>query len=188
MAKAAFHKNQRVFVKSVGTWALIEKVKPQWVKDIEEPVKIFYDCGLGRDFTAADLAAEQPAETDTGQWRLLRAKNKWQAPEECSHHPHPGTYPVVVTDVQNWGGWRVPGAEYDRDPVRIETQARLITHAPRLLTLAEDLARLAAENPDTGEDIAGLARRAGEIIRAVGSQPASSEDDDGAAARHSLAG
>lgn len=172
MAKAAFHKNQRVYVTSVGTWALIEQVKPHWVKDVEEPVKIFYDCGLGRDFTAAELAAEQPAEADTGNWRLLRAKNKWQSPDECGHHPDPGTYPVVVTDSQNWGGWRVPGAEYDRDPVRIETQARLIAHAHRLLALAEDLARAAAENPDAGEDLAALARRAGEIIGAVTRQPA----------------
>ena len=26
MAKASFHKNQRVYVKPVGTWALIEKI------------------------------------------------------------------------------------------------------------------------------------------------------------------
>ena len=119
MAKAAFHKHQRVFVKPVGTWTVIEKIKPHWVKDVEEPVKIFYDCGLGRDFIAAELAAEAVEESDTSSWRLMRAKNKWQSPEECAHHPQPGSYPVVVTDAQNWGGWRVPGAEYDRDPGRV---------------------------------------------------------------------
>ena len=172
MAKAVFHKNQRVYVKSVGTWALIEKVKPQWVKDVEEPVKIFYDCGLGRDFPAHELAAEQPAEADTGQWRLKRLKNKWQSAEECGHHPVPGTYPVVVTDSRDWGGWRVPGAEYDRDPARIEAQARLIAHAPRLVALAEQLARAVAEDPDAGEEMLALARRAGELVRAVRNQPA----------------
>ena len=28
MAKAQFHKNQRVYVRPVGTWALVEKVIP----------------------------------------------------------------------------------------------------------------------------------------------------------------
>ena len=28
MAKAQFHKNQRVYVKPVGTWALVERVDP----------------------------------------------------------------------------------------------------------------------------------------------------------------
>ncbi|MGJ3231281.1 MAG: hypothetical protein ACFE0P_05755 [Oceanicaulis sp.] len=171
MAKAAFHKHQRVYVKPVGTWAAIEKVKPQWVKDVEEPVKIFYDCGLGRDFTAAELAAEAVEETDSGRWRLLRAKNKWQSADECAHHPQPGTYPVVVTDVQNWGGWRVPGAEYDRDPARIEHQARLIVHAPSLLGLAEMLAREAAENPDAGAQFVTLGKHAADLVRAVRARP-----------------
>ena len=35
MAKAAFHKNQKVFVKPVGTWAVVEQVLPQWVKGLE---------------------------------------------------------------------------------------------------------------------------------------------------------
>jgi hypothetical protein len=39
MAKAIYHKHQRVFVRPVGTWALVEQVKPQWVKDVEEPVQ-----------------------------------------------------------------------------------------------------------------------------------------------------
>ena len=38
MAKAQFHKNQRVYVKPVGTWALIEHVVPHWAKGIEEPI------------------------------------------------------------------------------------------------------------------------------------------------------
>ncbi len=46
MAKALFHKNQRVFVRPVGTWAVIERVVPQWVKDVPEPLKVFYDVGL----------------------------------------------------------------------------------------------------------------------------------------------
>jgi hypothetical protein len=31
MAKAQFHKNQRVYVKPVGTWALIERVVLGWM-------------------------------------------------------------------------------------------------------------------------------------------------------------
>jgi hypothetical protein len=179
MAKAAFHKHQRVFVKPVGTWTVIEKIKPHWVKDVEEPVKIFYDCGLGRDFIAAELAAEAVEESDTSSWRLMRAKNKWQSPEECAHHPQPGSYPVVVTDAQNWGGWRVPGAEYDRDPGRVEHPARLIVHAPRLLQLAEALAREVAESPDAGADFVTLGKRAADMVRAVRARP----DEDEAVLR-----
>jgi len=175
MAKAAFHKHQRVYVKPVGTWAAIEKVKPQWVKDVEEPVKIFYDCGLGRDFIAAELAAEAVEETDTSRWRLMRARNKWQSAEECAHHPQPGTYPIVVTDAHNWGGWRVPGAEYDRDPGRIEQQARLIVHAPALLQLAETVAREAAESPDAGADTVALGKHAAALVRAVRARPDDAE-------------
>ena len=46
MAKAKFHKLQRVFVKPVGTWAHVEAVVPKWVKGCEEPIKIAYDCGM----------------------------------------------------------------------------------------------------------------------------------------------
>lgn len=171
MAKAAYHKHQRVYVRPVGTWAMIERVKPQWVKDVEEPVRIYYDCGLGRDFTEAELAVEAVEEHDGGRWRLMRARNKWQSPEECPHHPQPGTHPVVVTDEQDWGGWRVPGAEYDRDPGRIEAQARLIVHAPRLMALAEALMRMAAEDPEAGPDLIAVARRAEDLLRAVKARP-----------------
>jgi len=171
MAKAAYHKHQRVYVKPVGTWAMIERVKPHWVKDVEEPVRVYYDCGLGRDFTEAELAVETQEQTDAGQWRLMRARNKWQTPEECAHHPQPGTYPVVVTDEQDWGGWRVPGAEYDRDPNRIESQARLVVHAPRLLALAETVMRMGSEDPDASPELVAVARRAADLVRAIKARP-----------------
>ncbi len=171
MAKAEYHKHQRVYVKPVGTWAVIEKVKPHWVRDVEEPVKIAYDCGLGRDFTADELSAEAIEENPVGHWRLMRARNKWQSVEECAHHPQPGTYPVVVTDSQNWGGWRVPGAEYDRDPGRIEHQARLIVHAPSLFALAERLMKSAQEDPDASTQTITLAKTAADLIRAVNARP-----------------
>ena len=171
MAKAAYHKHQRVYVRPVGTWAMIERVKPHWVKDVEEPVRIYYDCGLGRDFTEAELAVEAIEETDRSRWRLMRARNKWQTIEECAHHPQPGTYPVVVTDEQDWGGWRVPGAEYDRDPNRIEAQARMMVHAPNLLALAETLVRMAGEDPEASPDLIAVARRAEDLVRAVKARP-----------------
>jgi hypothetical protein len=45
MAKAQFHKNQRVYVKPVGTWALIERVIPHWAKGLDEPLRVYYDVG-----------------------------------------------------------------------------------------------------------------------------------------------
>ena len=114
MAKAVFQRNQRVWVESVGAWAVIEKIVPVWARGFDEPVRVTYDVGLGRDFHAHELRGEQSTQDlvndDEPSWRLLRARNKWQQPEDCEHHPYPGTYPVVVTDAQDWGGWRVPGA------------------------------------------------------------------------------
>ena len=169
MAKAQFHKSQRVFVKPVGTWALIERVVPQWTKGLEEPIRIFYDCGLGREFAAEELQSEEPladrSELATESWRVVRARNKWQPTEDCSRHPLPGTYPVVITGQAEWGGWRVPGAEYDLDPARIERQARLIALAPRLAVFAKALVEWARQS---GEEmpavLADLAHDAQDII------------------------
>jgi hypothetical protein len=77
----------------------------------------------------------------------------------------------VVTDSQNWGGWRVPGAEYDRDPGRIEHQARLIVHAPSLFALAERLMKSAQEDPDASTQTITLAKTAADLIRAVNARP-----------------
>lgn len=176
MAKAQFHKNQRVYVGPVGTWAVIEQIKPQWVKDVPEPIRVMYDVGLGRDFTAAELAAEEKSDAKPGDlrenWRILRAKNKWQTPEECGHHPFPGTFPVVVTDAQDWGGWRTPGAEYDRDPNRVEFQARVMASSLRLMFLAQrlnDYVRMSAG--DVPGDVQELAKEAKILLNYIHEQP-----------------
>jgi hypothetical protein len=172
MAKALFHKNQRVYVKPVGTWALIERVVPHWVKGIDEPIRIHYDAGLGREFTAEELRSEETVESrspvHSQSWRVVRARNKWQPTEDCSKHPNPGTFPVVMTDETDWGGWRVPGAEYERDPVKTEEQARLIASAPQLAAFASSLvdwARKSGEDMPTG--LAQLAHQAQDILTEV---------------------
>ena len=142
------------------------------MKDVEEPVRIFYDCGLGRDFIADELAAEQAVSLDAGNWRVLRARNKWQSAEECARHPVPGTFPVVVTENMDWGGWRVPAAEYDRDPERIETQARMIANAPRLVELAEHLADLSRSDPEMAGPLSQLVRQCQDVLRDIQAQPA----------------
>src|SRR5262249_55422938 len=76
MAKAVFHKGQRVYVKPVATWAVIESVNPQWVKGVEEPLRVTYNTGLGRDFQAHELSAEErepnkPDLIETENWRVL---------------------------------------------------------------------------------------------------------------------
>ncbi|MGH6871558.1 MAG: hypothetical protein ACREHE_08630 [Rhizomicrobium sp.] len=154
MAKAQFHKNQRVYVRPVGTWALVERVIPHWAKGLDEPLRVYYDVGLGREFAAEELQAEQPvataASSDAEQWRIIRARNKWQPAEDCARHPFPGTYPIIVTGDADWGGWRVPGAEYDLDPEKVEKQARLIANAPALVTFATELVEWARKS---GEDM-----------------------------------
>lgn len=144
MAKALFHKGERVFVKPVGAWARVEQILPHWVKGVEEPLRVHYDVGLGRDFQAHELLRENKAEPklnfiETETWRLVRARNRWQLEGAEDRHPYPGTFPVVVTDTLDWGGWRVPAAEYERDPERIEHQARVIANALRLMRIAREL-------------------------------------------------
>lgn len=176
MAKATFHRNQRVWVEVVGTWATIEKVTPIWAQGFDEPVRITYDVGLGRPFLGHELAAEERqddlAPGDDAEWRLLRARNKWQPPEDCEHHPYPGTFPVVVTDANDWGGWRVPGAEYDRDPQRIEQQGRLIVQAPKMMQTLAELVATVSEAPEAaGPEILKLAKRADRLLREVADKP-----------------
>src|SRR6202012_3173558 len=109
MAKAAFHKNQRVYVKPVGTWALVEHVVPHWAKGLDEPIRVHYDVGLGRGFAAEGLLSEE-ALGQNGQsgygdgCRVRRVNNKWQPAEDCSRHPVPVTYPVVITGDAEWCG------------------------------------------------------------------------------------
>ncbi len=80
MAKAQFHRNQRVDVKPVGTWALIERVVPHWAKGIDEPIRIHYDVALGREFAAEELLSEEPlgdkVPASAQTWRVTRARNK----------------------------------------------------------------------------------------------------------------
>lgn len=179
MAKAQFHRNQKVWVESVGAWAVIERIAPIWAKGFDEPVRITYDVGLGRDFLAHELRAEDRSEAEAGEsapWRLLRARNKWQPPEDCGHHPYPGTFPVVVTDRSDWGGWRVPGAEYDRDPRKIEHQARLIAAAPELAALTRRLLTFVAESEDDCPvDLVQIARQASIILRSLDEIPMAPE-------------
>lgn len=156
MAKAQFHKNQRVFVKPVGTWAVIERVLPQWAKGVEEPIRIAYDIGLGRDFGAEEIEIQDdvsPNGTEiTQNWRVIRSANKWTSTEDSAHHPYPGTFPVVLTGSSDWGGWRVPGTEYDLDPHRIEKEASIIANASKVMVMLDRLNSIAEDNPENLSD------------------------------------
>ena len=172
MAKAVFHKHQRVYVKPVGTWAEIEKVIPHWTKGLEEPLRVQYDVGLGREFDAEELVSEEAhevgIESEAENWRVLRARNKWQAAEDCGRHPYPGTYPVIVTHEKNWGGWRVPGAEYDQDPYKIEAQAKVMASALKFMHLVRKMVDFADAQPaDLPGEILQIARDGRELIDAV---------------------
>jgi hypothetical protein len=166
-----------VFVKPVGAWSTVERILPQWVKGVEEPLKIFYDVGLGREFQAHELAGEGRdsrsnvvEHTLAEDWRLARLRNRWQGEMDAtrSNHPFPGSFPVIVTDERNWGGWRVPAAEYDRAPERIEFQARVIVNALKMLRMTRDLANFCAEF-DTAmpEALRDLSSTADEILASV---------------------
>lgn len=167
MARAVFQVGQRVFVKPIGAWAIVQQLAPQWVSGVEEPLRILYEVGLGRHFAAHELCADPRSAEDataSERWRLVRLSNRWHTNSEAvSRHPHPGTYPVVMTDEADWGGWRVPAAEYDRDPDRIEHQARIIANALRLLRLARQISDAIPEGPA----MKALAEAANQILHDV---------------------
>lgn len=179
MAKALFHKSQRVFVKPVGTWAVIESVVPHWVKDVDEPLRISYDCGLGRVFHAHELVSEQSMHNQfrvddededlmLEHWHIDRRTIKWRPVEYGVANASPGTFPVVATDETGAGGWRVSGTEYDRDPARIEHQARMIVHTPDLLHIARRIADFAAQRPEEfPAELKPMAQHCAAIMRHV---------------------
>ncbi len=179
MAKALFHKMQRVYVKPVGTWAHVEQVIPHWVKDVDEPLRITYECGLGRQFHAQELMAEQSMyqgttdndadEDPTMQcWTIARRVARWHQEFSPQSPTHPGTYPAVVTEEDGTGGWRVSKAEFDRDPQRIEHQARMIVRTPELLRVARQIAEFAADQPeDMPKDLQQVATACSSILRFV---------------------
>ena len=173
MARAQFQKGQKVWVEAVGLWAEIERVIPVWAKGFDEPVRVTYEVGLGREFQGHELQLPESATSSgLGNWRVLRARNKWQDQNDCAHHPFPGSYPVVVTDEADWGGWRVPGAEYDRMPERIEEQARIIAAAPEMLSVLSQLIDSVDEAPgDAPPEARRLADAAKAILRRIHSQP-----------------
>lgn len=175
MAKALFHKGQRVFVKSVGTWTSVEQVLPQWVKGCEEPLKVFYDVGLGREFAGHELVAEEAKrpksfDDDIENWRVMRLRAHWEF-DGVDPNSQRATYPVMVTDNLDWGGWRVPKAEYDRDPDRIEFQARILANGLRLLRVARELSVFGEEHTNLPKVLADLVARANDILSEVHHDP-----------------
>lgn len=174
MAKAKFHKSQRVYVKPVGTWAFVEQVVPKWVKGVEEPIRIGYDVGMGREFSQDELAQGDAEDANgvaaidggaAGGWHIVRGSNKWKSLRECGHHPYPGTHPVVVTTERDWGGWRVPGAEYDMNPDLIERQARLMVKAPMMAALlAQFIEDTMAQEENLPESTVQIARFAQKVL------------------------
>ena len=78
MAKALFHKHQRVFVKPVGTFAMVERVIPHWVKDVPEPLRVTYDVGLGREFTGGELVSEAKLNERQGNLQDSLTGEEWR--------------------------------------------------------------------------------------------------------------
>jgi len=97
-----------------------------WAKGIDEPLRVYYDVGLGREFAADELQAEQPlAENGHAATRIgascapgingSRRKIAHAIPSRHLSDRYHGAGRV--------GRLARPGAEYDLDPLRIERQA-----------------------------------------------------------------
>ena len=79
---------------------------------------------------------------------------------------------MVVTDEKDWGGWRVPMAEYDRNPNHIERQARIIANALRLMRVARQLIEFATDHPhETPPDLMELAQQSEMVLAAIYHEP-----------------
>ena len=174
MAKATFQRYQRVWVECVGAWAVIDKIEPIWARGFEEPVRVTYEVGLGRPFLAHELRAEDAAEA--AEALVIRAAVAAAAgPQQVAGAAglRPPSLPRHLSGGgdrrgNDWGGWRVPGAEYDRDPRRIEQQARLIASAPMLRNLVRELLQNVAEAPDDAPPVLqDFARRAMAVERYI---------------------
>jgi hypothetical protein len=73
---------------------------------------------------------------------------------------------MIVTAERDWGGWRVPGAEYDLDPYRIEPE--IIVRAPIFMKLLEKFVEHAELEPENlSDDLTKLAQIARRIISEV---------------------
>jgi hypothetical protein len=96
---------------------------------------------------------------------VVRGQNRWKSADQCSDHPYPGTHPNVVTSDRDWGGWRVPGSEYDLDPFRVERQAQIIVRAPVFMKLLEEFVQHAEQEPENlSDDLIKLAQLARRVI------------------------
>ena len=96
MAKAVFQKNQRVWVESVGAWAVIDKIVPIWAKGFDEPIRVTYDVGLGRDF----LALVPLSEEGSAKLHALKKKSGTNAEIcECTTDDHLILYGVRESTV-----------------------------------------------------------------------------------------
>ncbi|MEZ0277950.1 MAG: hypothetical protein ACAH04_01945 [Methylibium sp.] len=58
----------------------------------------------------------------------------------------------MVTSDRDWGGWRVPGSEYDLDPFRVEREAQIIVRAPVFRKLLEEFVQHAEQEPENLSD------------------------------------
>jgi hypothetical protein len=73
-----------------------------------------------------------------------------------------------VTGETDWGGWRVPGAEYDLDPAKMEEQARLIANAPQLASFASSLVNWARKSgEEMPNELVELAHQAQDLLTEV---------------------
>ena len=121
---------------------------PIWAKGFDEPVRITYDVGLGREFRGEDLRADSHvrrrpsrgrraasgascARATSGRRRRTAATIRCPAPSRWSS-PTPPTGAA--------GGCRGPSTT--ATPTSIEHQARLVVSAPKLMRLARELAAL----------------------------------------------
>jgi hypothetical protein len=167
MAVAVFEKGQRVFVRPMGCWARVERIVPHWVKGVEAPMRVQYDLGMGREFTAAELFAPDALPKVRGDetvWRLARVQGAGLTARDGETR----TLPAVFTDEGDWGGWRIEPSDYERDPARGEHQARLIAAAPRLFEAARALVAFAdAGDGDVPADLAPALGEARSALRAV---------------------
>jgi hypothetical protein len=173
MAKAKYHKSQRVVREAGRHLGLCRGRRAEMDKAARSrsrlPTIAAWVANSRKELEEESAALQTTAVNGLGgAWRVVRGHNRWKSAEQCGHHPHPGTHPMVVTTERDWGGWRVPGAEYDLDPNRVERQAEIIVRALIFMKLVEEFVEYADQEPENlSEDLTKLAQIARRIISEV---------------------
>ena len=151
--------------------AYVEAVVPTWVKGCEEPIKISYDCGMGREFAQEELEEEILLRSRSTPRMALAAPGAscaatiaGRAPSSAGttrHASHGRDHRARL------GRLARSGRRIRSRSLCIERQAEIV-RAPIFMKLLEEFVEYADQEPENlSDDLTKLAQIARRIISEV---------------------